>query len=331
MISSVVGSMRYLPGEAFIANTDRAWFDFLAARSANVPLDEVNFWQPKATAPMRTMQVGEPIFFRLKKPDYVIAGYGFFAHFEVLDLDVAWETFAEKNGDPDRVRFLTRIGKYRGVDLIQSRERPGPIGCTVLRDAVFWPAARWIPWGVSEGWQPNIVQGKTERDSARVAILMAAIRADHAAAPPDLVAPSFELANFDHRQWATQTQAVREGQGTFRLRLLQAYGRCAITGEHTPVVLDAAHIQPYLGPQSNHLQNGLLLTKEFHALFDAGYVTITPDLRVRISERLRTEFQNGHRYYPFDDRQLVAVPADEAFRPSRDALAWHQRNRFLAA
>ncbi|CAN5905927.1 hypothetical protein BH11MYX2_BH11MYX2_12070 [soil metagenome] len=324
-------STRYLPGEAFIANTDGAWFDFLAARSVNVRLDEVNFWQPKATTPMRAMHIGEPIFFRLKKPDYVIAGYGFFAHFQVLDLDVAWDTFGEKNGDPDRFRFLTRIGKYRGVDLVQSRERPAPIGCTVLRDAVFWPSTRWIPWAAAEGRQPNIVQGKTERDPTRVATLMAAIRADHLAPPPELVASNFKLADIDERRWAMQAQALREGQGTFRLRLLEAYGRCAITGEHTPVVLDAAHIQPYQGPQSNHLQNGLLLTKEFHALFDAGYVTITPDLRVRISERLRTEFQNGHRYYPFHDRELVAVPSNEALRPSRDALAWHQRNRFLAA
>ena len=37
---------------------------------------------------------------------------------------------------------------------------------------------------------------------------------------------------------------------------------------------ESAHIQPYLGPRSNHVQNGVLLTKELHALFDAGYVTI---------------------------------------------------------
>lgn len=27
---------------------------------------------------------------------------------------------------------------------------------------------------------------------------------------------------------------------------------------------------------SNHVQNGVLLTEEFHTLFDRGYVTITP-------------------------------------------------------
>jgi putative restriction endonuclease len=330
-MGDAMSSMRYLPGEAFIANTDRAWFDFLSGRSRDVRLDEVNFWQPMATKPMRAMRVGEPIFFRLKKPDYAIAGYGFFAHFQVLDLNVAWQAFGEKNGNPDRAGFLTRIGRFRRVDLLRPGVRPAPIGCTVLRDAVFWPASRWIPWGVAQGWQANIVQGKTERDPDRVALLMAAMREDHAQPPPDLVAPKFELAQLDQRQWAMRGQIAREGQGTFRLRLLKAYGQCAITGEHTPVVLDAAHIQPYFGPQSNHPQNGLILTKVFHALFDAGYVTITPDMKVRISDRLRTEWHNGHRYYPFHDRPLVSLPSDENLRPSREALAWHQEHRFDAA
>lgn len=100
-----------------------------------------------------------------------------------------------------------------------------------------------------------------------------------------------------------------------------------LTGEHTGPVLDAAHIQPYLGPLSNHVQNGLLLTKEFHALLDQGYVGITPDYEVRISERLREDWHNGHRYYPFDGQRL-RLPTDEKQRPSRDALAWHYDRLF---
>lgn len=323
--------MRYLPQEAFVALTDKAWFDYLSARSENGHLDEVNFWQPRATAPMKKMAPGEPIFFRLKKPDYAIAGYGFFAHFQVLDLDLAWQTFSEKNGDPTRERFYERIGAYRGIELLQPTARRDPIGCTVLRDAVFWPSDRWIPWGNARSWPPNVVQGRTEREPTNVTLLMDAIRADHAQPPPELVNDNFQLLGVDERTWSIRGQAVREGQGTFRVRLLQAYGQCAITGEHTQIVLDGAHIQPYLGPRSNHPQNGVLLTKEFHALFDAGYVTITPELKVRVSERLRLDWHNGHRYYPFDGRPLAIVPSDHALRPSRDALEWHGKNRFLAA
>ena len=326
-----IRAVRYLPQVAFVANTDRAWFDFFAGRSRDGRVDEVNFWLPRAITPMREMAAGELIFFRLKKPDYAIAGYGFFAHFQALDLDLAWQTLGEKNGDPTRERFFDRIGRYRGIDLLLPTAPRTPIGCTILRDAVFWPPERWIPWSADRNWHPNIVQGRTERDPASVAVLMAAVRLDQVQPPAELMTERFQLLDEDERAWAVREQSVREGQGTFRLRLLKAYGRCAITGEHTPIVLDGAHIQPYLGPRSNHLQNGVLLTKEFHALFDAGYVTITPDLKVRVSERLRLDWQNGHRYYPYDGKALVAIPADALLAPSRDALAWHGQHKFLAA
>ena len=323
--------MRYLPQEAFVALTDKAWFDFLSSTARGGRLDEVNFWFPKATMPPKRMAVGEPVFFRLKKPDYAVAGYGFYAHFQVLDLELAWQTFGEKNGDVSRDAFFARLGEYRRVDLMSPSAERRPLGCMVLRDAVFWPPGRWIPWLTERDWPANVVKGRTERDPANVAVLMDAIRLDQAATPLDLDVEPFKLVEADERTWRYAPEPVREGQGTFKLRLMNAYGRCAITGEHTPIVLDGAHIQRYLGPRSNHPQNGVLLTKEFHALFDAGYVTITPELTVRISKRLRRDFNNGHRYYPYDDRQLLAVPDDARLRPSPDALDWHNRNVFLAA
>ena len=321
-------SVPYPTREPFIANTDRAWFDFLAARAADGRVDEVNFWLPRATTPMKAMAPGEPIFFRLKKPDYAIAGYGFFAHFEVVDLHTAWSAFGWKNGDPDKRRFFERIGGYRGLDLLRPGAAVAPIGCTILRDAIFWPEARWIPWDASEGWAQNIVQGKTERDAVRAARLGSAIVADARAVPDDL-REGFVPVDVDDRTLVLREIAEREGQGVFRLRLLRAYeGQCAITGEHTGPVLDAAHIQPYLGPRSNHVQNGLLLTKEFHALFDEGYVAVTPDYEVRISEALRADWRNGKRYYPYDKQRLLCLPREPSQRPSRDALAWHLEHMF---
>lgn len=321
--------MRYLPQHLFIANTDKAWFDFLSSRATAGVVDEVNFWLPSAQRPMKRHDPGEPVLFRLKKPDYAIAGFGFFAHFAVVDLDTAWSTFAWKNGDPDKLRFLQRIGAYRGLDLTDPRTDRAPIACTVLRDAHFWPRERWIPWGEAEGWRPNIVQGATVRDPLHAARLLDVMHTDLALLPGELT-DGFTLALLDQRELRIRDVVAREGQGAFRLRLLDAYqGQCAITGEHTLPVLDAAHIQPYLGPRSNHVQNGLVLTKEFHALFDRGYVGVTPDYVVRVSDRLREEFKNGHRYYPFDDKPLVQLPRDARARPSRDALAWHFENVFL--
>jgi len=197
-----------------------------------------------------------------------------------------------------------------------------------LRDCVFWPKDRWIPWGTDECWASNIVQGKTERDAIRASRLLAEIQYDSMDTPADLSEEQFQPLEVDQRELVLAQQHARRGQGTFRSRLLNTYERrCAITGEHTEIVLDAAHIQPYLGLPSNHVQNGLLLTKEFHALFDAGYVTVTPDYRVRVSPRLRDEWQNGHRYYPFDGQALQVLPV-VAERPSPSVLEWHGERVF---
>lgn len=310
----------------FIALTDKAWFDFLSSRSRDGVVDEVNFWSPRSTRPMKHLESGELVFFRLKHPINAIAGYGFFGVFRVLDLDLAWELFGWKNGDPDKLRFLDRIGGYRKLDLLAPSTLRAPLGCTVLRFAMFWPESRWIPWGAEQGWKPNVVRGGTETDPARIVQLF---RELGSAPPEDLEAAPFQPLVADERSVVMAEQVAREGQGAFRTRLLDAYGgRCAITGEHTEPVLDAAHIQPYLGPRSNHVQNGLLLTKELHALFDRGYVTVTPDYVVRVSKSLRDEWKNGHRYYPFDGQPLREVPAKSSQRPSAAALAWHEAHLF---
>lgn len=316
----------------FIALTDKAWFDFLELRAVAGRVDEVNFWSPLSMRPMKHMTPGEPVFFRLKSPHDAIAGYGFFAHFATLGLDEAWRLFDWRNGDPYEAAFLQRIGRYRHLDLLDPRTPQGPLGCTVLRDARFWSRDKWIPWGGAQGWAPNIVRGKTERDPARAQVLLGHIANDALQREVEAeLRPQFELIDTDERSRREAEVVVREGQGTFRARLLDAYGnRCAVTGEHTEPVLDAAHIQRYLGPRSNHVQNGLLLTKEFHTLFDLGLVGITPDYHVRVSRSLKDRWNNGRRYYAYDDRPLVAVPDRIDEQPSPAALDWHLKHTFVA-
>ena len=84
--------------------------------------------------------------------------------------------------------------------------------------------------------------------------------------------------------------------------------RCAVTGERTPPVLDAAHIKPYDQAGPHDPRNGLLLRTDLHRLLDSGYVTVTPDLRFWVSTRIREEFANGRDYYALDGRQLRTHP-----------------------
>ena len=230
----------------YIALTDRAWFDFLSARAQAGVVDEVNFWSPKSTEPLKTMSPGEPVFFRLKRPWHAIAGYAFFAHFSVLDLDAAWDCFGWKNGDPDKSDSSAASART-GRSTCSLPARREHLGCTILRSAHFWPEERWIPWGELQGWKGNIVRGRTEQDRARSLRLLSEIDADEQLIPDNLDPQPFELVDVDERTAAMASRAAREGQGAFRARILDAYGRrCAITGEHTEPVLDAAHIQPYL-------------------------------------------------------------------------------------
>ena len=121
----------------------------------------------------------------------------------------------------------------------------------------------------------------------------------------------------------------RLGQGAFRVSITSVYQhRCAVTGERTLPILDAAHIRPYDQGGEHDVTNGLLLRTDIHRLFDKGYVTVSSDGHFEVGQRLKEEFENGRPYYSMHG-QSVSLPRDPGSRPSREALEWHQTNRFL--
>ncbi len=83
--------------------------------------------------------------------------------------------------------------------------------------------------------------------------------------------------------------------------------------------LEAAHIRPFAEGGEHEASNGVLFRRDIHSLFDAGYVTITADLRFEVSRRIRQEFENGRRYYELQGREL-ALPDDRRSRPDRAEL-----------
>jgi predicted restriction endonuclease len=50
-----------------------------------------------------------------------------------------------------------------------------------------------------------------------------------------------------------------------------------MTGCNVIPTLEAAHILPYRGEHTNHVQNGLLLRADVHTLFDLGLLNVDPD------------------------------------------------------
>jgi putative restriction endonuclease len=136
---------------------------------------------------------------------------------------------------------------------------------------------------------------------------------------PGNAADSFDPDDIlDARRRVERSLMQRQGQPAFRQRLLAAYQhRCAITRCDVPEILEAAHIVPYWGPQTNHVQNGLLLRADLHTLFDRGLFGIDATGQVRLAERLK---QSAYGFLDGAVLQLPTLPQDH---PSPAALQRH--------
>jgi putative restriction endonuclease len=304
----------------FVGVTDNDWFRFLA----NLGPEEVNFWRPSPTR-FRAVSEGAPFLFKLHSPEDFIVGGGFLVKFERLPLSLAWDAFGRKNGLPDFDLFARKIASYR------RDSAPDPtIGCLVLNEPFFFAEDQWIP--VPGDWSPNIVTGKSYDTSTPAGrrlwaqveerlLLDSTRKMDVGTA--SLIREGRPLfgREYLHRS--------RLGQGAFRVLVTSAYGRrCSISGERTLPVLEAAHIKPHSVSGPNRVNNGLLLRSDFHILFDRGYLTVTPDLTVVTSRRIKDEFDNGREYLAFHGRSLESVPENADDSPDRSYLEWHNQRVF---
>jgi putative restriction endonuclease len=120
----------------------------------------------------------------------------------------------------------------------------------------------------------------------------------------------------DARDRVVREITARQGQQEFRQNLLEAYGgQCAISGCRVAAVLEAAHIIPYSGSHTNHVQNGMLLRADLHTLFDLGLLSVDPDaLIVRVARELQ-----GSDYWQYHAQELMK-PLEKVHWPSSEAL-----------
>jgi len=123
----------------------------------------------------------------------------------------------------------------------------------------------------------------------------------------------------DAREKVLRSIAVRQGQPKFRRELLATYGReCAVTGCDVVEALEAAHILPYNGDTTNHVQNGILLRADIHTLYDLGIIEIDEHYIVHLYDGL------GESSYQQYDGVMISLPKDVNCYPSVEAIK--QRN-----
>jgi putative restriction endonuclease len=123
----------------------------------------------------------------------------------------------------------------------------------------------------------------------------------------------------DARERMLKEVVRRKGQPAFRSGLLTAYqGRCAITGCEVEPVLEAAHITPYLGPETNRVANGLLLRGDVHTLWDSGLIYLDRDYKVELKPSLLSSD------YARLKGQTILLPIRREIQPSELAIIAHR-------
>ena len=210
----------------------------------------------------------------------------------------------------ERIRSRNRMEGATGLE---------QIGCIVLANPVFFPKEHWMPQ--PSNWPPrnlrpmryDLLEGEGKRiwnNCLPLSLLLA----------PQLPTPAIG----EDRYGNPVLVRPRLGQGAFRLAVTAAYGRsCAMTKEHSLPALEASHIKPFSVDGPHEVRNGILLRSDIHRLFDTGYITVTPDYRVLVSDGLKEHFQNGKTYYPLMDQQLAVLPTRPEDQPDPGLLQWH--------
>lgn len=310
---------------AYVAVTDRGWFDHLRRLARRGSADEANFWTPKPWGGrFRALSRGQPLLFKLKSPTNAIAGGGWFHHYTSLPVSLAWDAFGEKNGAVSYDDLRRKTGRLRS-------DRPLPwedhqIGCILLAEPFFWDEHDWFPQPAD--WGPGIQRGKGYDLTTGIGRelwrqVQDRLQAARVAEPQDAGEPLLPGGYAD-----PTPVRQRVGQGIFRSVVTDVYRRrCAVTRERALPALEAAHIKPYRVEPEHYVRNGMLLRSDVHKLFDAGYVTVTPDYRVDVSGRMHEDFDDGENYFKLRGTKLW-VPDQPDHRPDRANLEWHNENRF---
>ncbi|MFY9489028.1 MAG: HNH endonuclease [Solirubrobacterales bacterium] len=268
---------------------------------------------------------GTPVIFKLKMPQNAICGFGFFSQYQRIPVWQAWELFGAANGVSSQAALTERIKRIASRNAIDIGPDPH-VGCVVLAQPCFLPPDEWIE--IPDDWKSNIVTGRSQNlATGEGQRIWAQCLAAYARLYDD--SDEIVLAAEAARRGTPRMIAPRLGQASFRLDVQSAYSdRCAVTGEHSLPVLEAAHVTPWGAGGPHSVSNGILLRSDLHRLFDRGYVTVSDGAQLVVGEALREEWNNGKAYYELQGRTLFE-PETPRDRIDRDRLAWHRESVFL--
>lgn len=125
---------------------------------------------------------------------------------------------------------------------------------------------------------------------------------------------------------------IRVNQSFFRKNIISAYNNtCCITGISQSEFLIAGHIRPWGIDEKNRLNpcNGILLNALHDKAFEYGYITITPEYKVRVASILLKQKSHQETDY-FKKYHIKEINLPSRFLPEREFLEFHNQERFKA-
>jgi len=123
----------------------------------------------------------------------------------------------------------------------------------------------------------------------------------------------------------------RVNQNFFRSTILSSYNqKCCITGLNIPDFLVASHIKPWRADEVNRLNphNGLCLNSIHDKAFDKGFITVSPDYKIKVSKYF-DDYKKDTAVIEFFlkyENQSIILP--DRFLPSKELLDWHYSTLF---
>lgn len=125
---------------------------------------------------------------------------------------------------------------------------------------------------------------------------------------------------------------ARVNQNFFRSAILSSYNlKCCITGLSIPDFLVASHIKPWSKDKENRTNphNGLCLNSIHDKAFDKGFITVTSDYKILVSnyfDNYSNEKAVNDFFKKYENHKII-LP--DRFLPSKEFLEYHQKNIFI--
>ena len=300
--------------------TDPDWYRYLKARPS---LQEIGFWRGRSERRYGFGQ-GEIVLFKLRGFQNTIAGGAFFDYSTSWPASLLWDLFGESMGVSSaqalyEKRQSLRIAATQKAQSGRVDEPQANTGIAILSSPFYFDERDWFE---APNWSNNIIDTKgyaLDTQDGKTLWERLQLRTQGTI---DRVQDGAVVEPFS----PTAVQA-RRGQAAFKAMVADNYKRqCAVSREKTLPVLEAAHIRPYAQEPNHSIENGLLLRRDIHTLFDRGYVTVSPDYEFLVSERLEREFGNGRIYYELEGRNIGQE--SPVILPDPEMLSWHNEKVF---